>query len=1388
MKKTLLLSLLGIFLSLTAAAQLPSVGKYYRIVNQNPEKSITTDGNVYGYAITEDVISHGLSAEAQGNNKKFNQLWKWTGTKLQNAHTQRYFNELNVSQKGYTSTTGANVTISNKGSYCLITCKNMAHADGGNSIVGWNDENNKSNWWKFEEVTVNADELAAAQELYKRQQEQKAEMEAIVAREAKIADVVESYFVDKACTEMKGEYRSITDQKLTDHMMAHNLPEDVQSMVLNIKNGWKNEFNPALSARFRVQEYQIYSRCGEKAGDLATPKDTLVATQLSDMNNPTGIWTDALQLLYVFVENEIPEGATLKIAQAAGSEITLLWNKNATTELHQGMNIIYCGLDRSTQWIMYTCAADYQKPLSEYPKMKIHIEGGKVLGYADVAGKDEDAANAEYETIFKNAKNLLASAGVSQRDINFTVKGKYGLMEFPVECYDQIWSDRPWNNRPTAYGYKIYKSMKFYDDVLMWEWSAMGFMDRVEKGEAADGREQLAKGSGDAIYPTYVNNLAPTMMLFEGKNPYSGNSYTCMPSIGAVESSYNAERADFDTWCVGHESGHNNQHTINLPSSMESSNNYFSNIITNLNGYRMSRGWNFDSNYNYVDQKIIFSHRDISITLRMYYNLWLYYHQVGRNKGFTQKLHKLLRADRMVFGGEGWHNGSFGGANKGTAANSWLKFYEKACEAAGEDLTEYFRLWGFFIPTSEAGGSIEKIGNKYYAYCGDYSSYYIRCEEADIKAAIARVKAKKYPENLQIMFVEDRQQLRLRHDAWADGSQYKPDNGGTLRDEAYLKAEYGDLGDINTFIDGSAANSSYTYIQSGRKIKMTGEGGVGFIVYDKDGNIAYMSNRLEFNIPANVAKDGFTIKAINDRGTSSEVADAALTADDNTKLQILQEALNLTGTYTALEDATETKMGYYKSSSLTQLKSLIASAQAAIEASETAQYIDLANRINTEVLRIDLEEGVQKVKSTSLYTITSKRNTGRFMSAAKGILNTASSKSTSTQWAFIPVEGKEDVYYVQNANTKQFIGVTLNKKDKVESYLMEDGTSEGAWKCYLKNIGNGVFCMKPANENTNINMDPNSFKIVNWYAEDEGSQWLVELAQDFEPVEETEVEALISTAKTLVNQVSEYVITKEQFALQCDSKTSNFYLSTNNPNDNATYALSNLIDGNERTYFRTNDNADREDSEYHSLKVDLRSANKTNGILFRLVGVNRNNYATAVKVSGSAAGSVWTEVATIKNMKRDFTSDVIKSSSAYRYWKFEVLDTYKAATDAGEYPWFTASEFELYKASATYKSKPGYEALDIKLASACDTERKNSEADLDMSLLTPWVLYSAWVDLNNAYEALRVKVEELIESGIDGIDGDEEATKAAGIYDLSGRRVKEAGKGVYVVNGKVVVR
>ena len=1395
MKKTLLMSLVGLLICLTAVGQRPTAGKYYRIVNQNPDKSVTTSGERYGYCITENLISNALTASDQGDDTQYNQLWKYAGNKFQNAQTLRYIGHVGGSTQAVTSADGQAVTIEAKGSNFLIKSGNgqYLHADGGNSIVGWYDTNNSSNWWNFEEVAVDEAALKVAQDEYQQQQADKAALMAIVNKANVYTPIVEGYFEDKACTTLKAEFAGLSDDAFKARMTTDGLPEQLQSMVLGIKNKWADEFNPEMSARFRVQSYKAYTRCNDAGTNANSPKWTVRASQMSDRNNPTGIWTDALQLIYVFVEDEIPAGTTLKIAGASGSGVIGLFDHQGT-ELHRGMNILYSGLDYTTQWIMYTCAADYTKPVSDYPEIKIHIEGGEVLGYVNkhISGDelfntaDEEATNAEYEKVLKNAVALMNAKGKDKTAINFTVMGERGLFEFPLDTYRRIWSDQAWGSK--VYGYKIYKSLNFYDNVLKWEWSNMGWQDRVENGKADNSLENLAAGGGDAFWPTYINNHAPTMQCPDGKNPYSGDSHTGMPGVGAVESSYNAERADFDVWCCGHESGHNNQSTINLPSCTESSNNFFSNVITTQYGYRMSRGWSFAENFdNYGYGKTIFCQRDISITMRMWYNLWLYYHQAGHNKQFMPKLFKMLRADLMSFGGEGWHDGKFGGANKGNATTSWLKFYEKACEAAGEDLTEYFRMWGFLTPTAEAEGDyIEVIDGKYYAYCGDYSSYYVHAEKKDIDAAIARVKAHGWRENLEVMFIEDRQILRQRHDPWAQPGDMKPYNSGWMGTQADLTKDYGNVGDVLTFIDGSANTSDYTYILSGTKVKLTGTGGVGFIVYDKDGNIVYLSNRYEFEIPAEVAVAGFTIKTVNADGTTSEVADKAESATPAEKLEILQAALELAGEYTAMEDRTGKKVGLYGTDVITPLKDLVTEARGVISSKDEDSYLTLANKLNAEVLRLKAEDPSQKIVANGLYTITSVRQvsgSSRYLAGSGSNLSGATSVTTASKWAFVAANDKNDgTYYLQNNSSKRLMGATFNEKDKVNGVNMGGELPSTATVFKAVHLGMGKFTLRPKDE-TNLNIDPSN-NVTVWGAADEGSQWTIELADELEEVTDEMISEKLAQSRAVLSDVCEITVDRTPYTLQVTDTNKAGYLSTNQPS--TTNPLSYAIDNSLVTYFmsnRINNNA----TEPHHLKIDLGDGVKTKNVQFDILGRASVNYAKGIIVYGSNNGNNWTKVAVINGKDMNIQSPIVRSTTSYRYWRLDVTATAGKFADESDYPWFAVADFKMYDAVENVELKAPYTDISKSLVNVLVKRVDEADGQLGYTFRTPltdWLVYDALV---KAYDNLYKKASAIDPTvNINGIEADNTADGA--IYDLSGRKVSKTGKGIYIVNGKKVLR
>lgn len=1358
MKKRLFISLLGMLVSMvTMAITQPEDGKYYRIVNQNPDKSVNTEGVRHGYVITENTTSHLLRAEEPGSETKYNQIWKYTNKKFQNAHSEYYIaSQGSTSNQFYTTKTGNTVTINDKGSYFILVSGMQIHADGSNNIVGWNDEGNTSNHWDFEEVTVDEAALAIVHEQYQKEQAEKAALEAIAAKSDTYAKIVAGYFTDAACTELNAACAAKSDEQMKDMMTADGLPEQLQTIVLRIKNKWSDELNPTMSERFRVANYKCYTQ--------QSIKHQVGSTQLGDQNNPTGIWTNTLELMYVFVGDDIPEGTSLRIVGGSGAEVDRqYWNGG--TALKKGLNIIYCGNENSYQWIMYSAPGDLTKNIDRFPALKIHIEGGDVLGYADIAGMGEDEANALYEATLKHANAMMKAKGVSTTKMNFAVKGERGLFLWPVDAYNQIWSDRAWNGK--VYGYKIWKSMKFYDNVLMWEWSAMGWQDRVESGDATSEktRENLAPGAGNAYYPSKINNLAATMMYYAGKNPYSSDNYTCMPSVGAIESSYNAERADFDTWCVGHESGHNNQGTINLPSSMESSNNYFSNIITYLNGYRMSRGMTFMENMDYVKDDVIFPHRSISMTLRMYFNLYLYYHRAQRNMTFTQSLHKLLRNDGMWFGGNGWYEGPNGGANRGSAVNSWLKFYEKACDAAKEDLTEYFRMWGFFIPVTDA-------------YCGDYSSYYITCTQKDIDAAIKRVKAKGYPENKQIMFIEDRLVPQQRFDAWATPGAIKPTNDGNLNfDEAKLKEWYGDLGYVDDYLEGStnkAVENGYTYSVAGTSVVMKGKGGVGIIVYNEDGTIGWMSNRLTFSMPAKVASGNFTIKVIN--GDGSEVN--ALNAVDSNDPAILKEALEAaiaaSKDYTKMVD--DKTVGFYTSESMATLNALVAKGQAALTNGSESDYKELAKAIGEEIINVSLNAEKNKLEPTAIYTVKNYSR-GRYLSTGSSTVTDASAKTS--QWVFVPT-GDEGWYYMQNVSTKQLINdyytvdaTTLASAKKV----LVKAAYEGSWFLEMTNSKGELKCM---------NNTPSYEQMISW-SEDGGSAWYLSKVGEINGIDESMLAELISDTKMLLDQAGSISVAVEKLPLQSTDANAPYYIKTNR--EDSAYPIANLIDNSKATTFYTKSGG----TALHNFTVDLGEGNEANYL--RLTCMTNKEMdgrspktIIAMPSTGMTSGFVTSQKTEFTDLpagtakQESYYRDTKEASQAYRYWRFQVSEVNTSTTETR--PYFALAYIQIRALVASVKLNDAYSTLDTKLFKSTN-EAYNSAQTKFSALNTLLSNKDTYNTLKTAYDKLLAAMEAITPTAIGSMEA--EAQQDAIIYNLNGQRVNKAQKGLYIINGKKVL-
>ena len=611
-----------------------------------------------------------------------------------------------------------------------------------------------------------------------------------------------TFFEDVACTQLKPEYQAMSDEELTAALTEVGMPELMITTALKVKNGsWA-----AYEEGFRIHSYKAYS-------DANYWNNKMMASGGSYMGNPTGIYAENNgDEIFVFVDEDVPSDATLYFTGCVENE--LIYSAQMGTKLEKGLNIIE-GTKNALYYIVYTAdTRSMKKTLSEWPEMKIHVEGGKVNGYYDV----NFHTSTDYLKILRAAK------------LNrFTVRGGHSLYNLKTASYKQVFTTAA----------KMDKSIAWFDSVAVWEKNLMGMTEEVATGKKAGYPWYLT--GGEAIYPLYYNN--PNFAI-EGEESDAGyaNSTTYRTSyngIACIRNCLDATNTQMDDWCAGHECGHNNQQAINVEGCTEASNNVFSNLVRYLGGLNSSGGSALSSIMQEFARREPFYFRDVNSRLRFYWDLYLYYHLGQKNTSFYPDLFKALRKDPLSL------------YNTTNNNNGGLKFVRKVCEIAQEDLTDFFTVWGFFEPIRKT--TIE-----------DYGSHPIAVTSSGInstKAAIAKYEKK----NREILFVEDRADYVL--------STGFLQAAGRKRNGSDQVGQCGELGQFTSYLPGGCEPSEYVYLQSDSLYAMEGTGGLGFFMLDGEGNIKYASNAKNICIPTSVGRD-FTIYSYDADGSLHEVTKA----------------------------------------------------------------------------------------------------------------------------------------------------------------------------------------------------------------------------------------------------------------------------------------------------------------------------------------------------------------------------------------------------------------------------------------------------------------------------------------------------------------------------------
>ncbi len=955
------------------AQNFPEDGATYRLLN-----TFRT-----GVILTEDYGLNTLFCKSPVEND-YSQLWRFTkdgdGWNIQNIFTGRYMqNETDNGSYFSTAVEPAVLYVSqNKG--FSIECYNIVntlgatwgvHCAGDYNVVPWHSavDRFEGSEWTYEKVEVADDEITAARARYNEFNDVRVKKDSIEVQLAK-------YFEDESCSELKSEYRSMSDEELEAAL------DGCGSVIINMAKKIKNNSWPAREEEFRVHKYEPYSNPDHWTS-------ILLISPYSWLNNPTGICGDAGDVLYIFVGKEPKEGSTLEIDAVAENNY-----KGIRVELKKGLNILPIVRDDQTFFINYVADTRRDHVLADFDSIPIHIEGGYVNGYWDKSRHNDE----DWVDITRNfAKHKY-----------MFVKGDHEafFMELEYMIAD--------NCCPNA----ISDAIGWWDSLVVWEQGIMGieeykpsrFNNRLCAISTSDGYQ--AAGAYNTFHVrTHIHNLLPIKNVM--KNSDNG-------------------------WGPAHENGHIHQAAINMIRCGEVSNNLFSNVVTYKLGKFTTWGTPIADVVKDFEKNVPWTLRNIGIMMRMYWQLYLYYHVAGNNPQFYPTLFKLLREEPL-------EKASGTETNMGRA--DLLRFAEKCAEAAGEDLTDFFEAHGFFVPMKNLT-------------IGDYGSYTINSTTRMINDT--KKKLAKYPKKAgAVQFIEDRVAPELRTDG---GEGYKID---------YVAGRYGETGQYTAYCKDSIniTASGYVYTKTGKSLIISeGKHAVGFKVYDSDTTtLLTFANVHKIELPEKIAAKDVVVVAVSANGTE-EVIRSKNTGSEEEQYEALSHALTSTASILEFKDTYNKNVGFYYETALLDLMALNDSAKAAYDSKDQSIYTygEWATKLDKEISEVIADGDNNRVKiqpgnSYQLYNVryplysmyydngnivcksgTASPKMRRFTFVSTGKKNEF---CLSTNGKYINFLQKDSKVTATTTKMAEAVKITIGEYDFAEYYLHKTGDATASLHC-----------------------------------------------------------------------------------------------------------------------------------------------------------------------------------------------------------------------------------------------------------------------------------------------------------------------------------------------------
>lgn len=1102
--------------------------------------------------------------------------------------------------------------------------------NGGYNVVGWlNGDTNTGSHWIITKVDYTSDEITALLEKAPTVAESAAyitSLEALFADAAcvtpKLGSLAEAQASD-AYKALPTGFKAMVDKvynEKTEGVALETAWAENNANATKAANdlNWSGKY----AKKFRVQMYEPYSIAGDITGFLRMNAH-------SNNDNPTGIYVAEPGTVYVMVEGTIKDGASLRLHRAAsnhritnptgdGYALTTGLNVINITEVNDGGDHLYICYNVDT----YnpdgaTVEAKFPHKLSEYSPLKIHIEGGAINGFynaqgdfrASALGAEDDLwfqiSGASYDcdadwVYMEERANLAVLPIVSNRQVMLfqleDTNGSSGTKTLLPESVTvptvpnyftegtPTWDDYGMGCDPETGKINIW--METWDRIMYAELATLGLIQKSDvdkmnqfyprwnadgtRGEiynydaAADGvtYQEFCRGLDYSEYYNHhgVSLGAESGFMSAGWHAANYNINT-LSSLVTMAGNCDAEGVNnyaVDIWGPAHEIGHQFQDVFNIRGGTEVTNNVFSNAAVWYQGGQTSRyNWGgLDSALSSFNSGLPFIDYNIWSMTQMFYKLWLYYHLAGNNTQFYPRFFEMLRVDPLNAKGA-----------TATGTDSMLKIYEKMCDAAGEDLTEFFRAHGFFV-----------LLDNYPK--GDYGTTIFTQTQEEVDAAIARVKAKYDKENYAVLLINDLTTEILCH----DGVNKRKRFDGTPASE---------YGTVDNFINGNetAANGgtyTATYNSDGT-VTMEGEGGIGFLIFDETGKLVSFSYNSTFALSDEAMETIMTGNAtIVSVGTDVDAEPVTATID----LSAMQK--EILGTLIAKAqliidkiDNTYTKIGFYKGAAVADLAEVLAYAKEVYAGS--SGYEAAYDLLYAELKKVEANPDAKIPFDPSLtYIITNYAYPSRTMTLVDGVVYANTNVDVSAdaaKWQFKETSAT-GVYNVYNCGGT-YCG-TISGSTAVATTTEQASASNYT----IDNLGNGLWAisLNPSGTNTQFHAAANdSYKVVGWDTSGDATKWyLTAVAPNATIADLTDLEVYITKTEALLGEVlGDVTYTRgENITLQTTTEGSAGYIWSNAPCPTEG-SIANLVDGAANNYFHTAWEDVTVSSGDHYIAVDL---------------------------------------------------------------------------------------------------------------------------------------------------------------------------------------------------------